>query len=570
MKYYSLILFHFAVVILYQTQGSQVASHQLPTISEEPEYFENSVFSAVRENDIKKLDDALAVLGKYCNSESILTDKKALSPHDITLTNNLGLSPLLYAVFRARPESCSYLLTKKVPSNVKQKGSNNNIWDIVRNETTTVLRWKNSNPTSPLTPIQQKRLHKVAHTLLEHNVAYDEYENEWDNLGRCQCPRKKRSSPDWLDELMEANQENEYGSVPLVRALLEKETPEQLLTIQSLLEKGANVNGGGTCSSPPLHWANNECIFKLLLENGADINKPDVLGRNCLHYACLEKNLDKLNFLLDHKADPNQCDTEGTPPLLMEPYEKKKIQEKNYPTVLKLLLDHGANANITNKEGYTLLEKIMMKEDLEDNDLPRIQLLLAHKANTHSEKLHRSKTILHKALENLPADLIEPFIKENSTHINTQDSNGFTPLYYAIGKKYFCLIPLLLKFGADCSIEDIYGMAPLHRACTMIEALETVALLIEQPQAITILNNRSPLILLAEYTKPQEIKNDSKKLKRASEESIKMAQAVYPKGIPDFSPSDYPLPDPLAKAILLAESYDNALLAEWMKKSQKF
>ncbi len=59
MKYYSLILFHFAVVILYQTQGSQVASHQLHTISEEPEYFESSVFSVVRENDIKKLDDAL-------------------------------------------------------------------------------------------------------------------------------------------------------------------------------------------------------------------------------------------------------------------------------------------------------------------------------------------------------------------------------------------------------------------------------------------------------------------------------------------------------------------------------
>lgn len=62
MKYYSLILFHFAVVILYQTQGSQVASHQLPTISEEHEYFENSVFSVVRENDIKKLDDALAIV----------------------------------------------------------------------------------------------------------------------------------------------------------------------------------------------------------------------------------------------------------------------------------------------------------------------------------------------------------------------------------------------------------------------------------------------------------------------------------------------------------------------------
>ena len=58
----------------------------------------------------------------------------------------------------------------------------------------------------------------------------------------------------------------------------------------------------------PLCWAifyKNHEAAKLLLENGADINKTDRYGYTPLHIACGRGRVDSVKFLLDNGADPN-------------------------------------------------------------------------------------------------------------------------------------------------------------------------------------------------------------------------------------------------------------------------
>ena len=566
MKHSFLIFFYFILGILYQAHGSQITSHQLPIINQAPEY-EQNVFSAIQENDIKKLDNALAILGKYCKSDSILTDTKALLSYDITLTNNIGMSPLMYAVFRASPEMCSYLLEKKAPTNVKQEGSNNNIWDILRNEATTLLRWENDK-TSPLTPLQQKQLHRVAHVLLKHNVDYDEYENNWRNIGRCQYP-KKIKLPDWLDELIEVNQQNEYYNTPLVSEL--KGACKDLVAIQSLIDKGADVNRHTTHEDPPLFYSYTQSVAKLLLDNGADINILNREGNTLLHQCCSENKEDVVEFLLNNHANPNQPNCQGITPLFFR--DKKDFQKRYNPKILKLLLDYKADINPPNNK-TPLLSKIMTENYcLNENDFACIRIVLNYEQpplNIYTES--GMIPLLHCAIfQKFPLDLIKFFIEENPTSINKVGLGELlvTPLHMAVYDKNFSLARLLIQYGADCSIKDHEGITPLDRVCSTLGCLDIAQLLADQPQARRMIGNRVPLLALAQLTQHNYIKNNPETLSLACNNSVQKAQIFYKNGIPDLPP-DYPLPDPLDKAISLAELHGNTPLSEWMKQSRKF
>ena len=119
-------------------------------------------------------------------------------------------------------------------------------------------------------------------------------------------------------------------------------------------------------------------IVEFLLEHGVDPNIRDKKdGATPLHYAAAYGNSKVVEVLLEHGADPNIRDKKyGITPLhfaavsdypkIIEVLHKKGLSdyddtplqaaEFNYPEVVKLLLEHGANPNIQeNKYGWTPL-----------------------------------------------------------------------------------------------------------------------------------------------------------------------------------------------------------------------
>ena len=92
---------------------------------------------------------------------------------------------------------------------------------------------------------------------------------------------------------------NHLNSTPLMRAALTGNLP----VVKFLLEQGADPNQpiffGGTVMN---HYGLSAEVAELLIQAGADVNRPDDLGMTPLMFACQDKNLPLIRLLLRRGA----------------------------------------------------------------------------------------------------------------------------------------------------------------------------------------------------------------------------------------------------------------------------
>jgi ankyrin repeat protein len=90
-------------------------------------------------------------------------------------------------------------------------------------------------------------------------------------------------------------------------------------------------------------------IVKLLIENGADLNKSNNDGCTPLHLAATYGHLEVIKLLIENGADIHKSDNGGCTPLHI-------AATYGHLEVIKLLVYSGANVNYTNNRGKTALE----------------------------------------------------------------------------------------------------------------------------------------------------------------------------------------------------------------------
>lgn len=71
-----------------------------------------------------------------------------------------------------------------------------------------------------------------------------------------------------------------------------------ITAIKELIKFGADVNARGKRKTTPLHYAASLNVARLLIENGADVNAIDSLGKNALFHAFTRDDFDTVKFLL--------------------------------------------------------------------------------------------------------------------------------------------------------------------------------------------------------------------------------------------------------------------------------
>ncbi|XP_059176229.1 ankyrin-1-like [Physella acuta] len=174
---------------------------------------------------------------------------------------------------------------------------------------------------------------------------------------------------------------NTSGITPLMIATQHVST----YIAQILIEKKANINIRNTEGETALHFAvknNNFHIVCTLLEQEANINEPNNAGQTPLFFAY---NCKITEYLIEKGAEINLQDKSGETAL--------HLMAKSKEYAVYILLEHGANPNISTHEGQTPLMYAANKVDL---DL--MKALVKHRADVNSLDCNGRNACMHAVM----------------------------------------------------------------------------------------------------------------------------------------------------------------------------
>ena len=225
-----------------------------------------------------------------------------------------------------------------------------------------------------------------------------------------------------------------------------------------LIEAGANVNRpGNPGGSIPLHNAANGLhdpdesltVTRLLLDNGADPNRGNSVGRTAMHSAVVGKSLPILEILIDADGDVNRADHFG-----FTPYGyADAIGEAD---VMELLKAKGANT-----EGVGFNDDEPLHRAALRGDLQAVKKLLNEGAD--ATKLSANNwTPLHAAA--ICVYMLDPEITaallKNGADPNAKGLNGWTPLHLDSLSGDTRMLRDLLEAGANPALKDEENKTP--------------------------------------------------------------------------------------------------------------
>ncbi len=190
---------------------------------------------------------------------------------------------------------------------------------------------------------------------------------------------------------------------------------------------------------------NNLQEVKSFLENGADVNAYGDDSDNVLINASIYGSLDCMKLLLQHKANPNLSNKYDQTPLMLSANDLNKI---------KLLVEYGANINDTARSGSSVL----LIACSGNNQYETVKWLLSHGANVF-QKRWGSETALMRAVQFSDTNTINLLINKG-LDLNAHPW-GFTPLMYAVRYGNWPAALCLVNHGADVNIPDENNSPPV-------------------------------------------------------------------------------------------------------------
>ncbi|PBD16151.1 ankyrin repeat domain-containing protein [Wolbachia endosymbiont of Drosophila subpulchrella] len=245
-----------------------------------------------------------------------------------------------------------------------------------------------------------------------------------------------------MDKGANVDAEDENGDTPLdlattqdIRTLLQN-TDELLKAagsgdiqeVNSLINKGANVNATDQDGKTPLHWAavkgHEEVVEALLKVNGINVNATDQGGKTPLHLAARDNNKEIVEALLKvNGINVNAQDKDDSTPLHW-------AAVKGHEEVVEALLGkHGIDVNLVDKNKDTPLHLVLKKDNVDINVLNA--LLGAEGIDVNIKDKYGEWTPLHWAVFKGHKEAVEALLGKDGIDVNIEDKHGNTPFKLA-------------------------------------------------------------------------------------------------------------------------------------------
>lgn len=212
--------------------------------------------------------------------------------------------------------------------------------------------------------------------------------------------------------------------------------------ISELYKKEIKANGGlALC-----HFANvgNEKGVRKILAAGANADL-NVGGETALFKALQRRHLHVVRTLLVNGACPDLANSYGMSPLKLA--LETRLGDND---ILELLLHYRPNVNEKSTEGfYTPLFRAVTS-----CDPAKVKLLLQHGADANIHDPHSLANPLHyAAMVNAPSEIVR-MLSEAGSGIDDYNKDGKTPLQAAIKKSSVRVVKELLNQGADVNLSS--------------------------------------------------------------------------------------------------------------------
>jgi uncharacterized protein len=232
--------------------------------------------------------------------------------------------------------------------------------------------------------------------------------------------------------------------------------------VRQLLRGTDDVDSSQVDGMTALHWAvqnNDAAMVDRLLRAGADFSVQNRTGVTPLYLAAINANAEIIGRLLDAGADPNAILTSQDETWLM------LTAYTGNPDGVRELLAAGADPNASQIRGQTALMWAASEGHTE-----AIRLLIDAGANLEATSIASTRperrpaggfTALLFAARQGYLDTARALI-DAGAEVNHVGADGTSPLLIAIVNGRYELASMLLEHGADPSLADDKGRAPLY------------------------------------------------------------------------------------------------------------
>ena len=275
-----------------------------------------------------------------------------------------------------------------------------------------------------------------------------------------------------IDHGVDINASNKMNVTALMVACQRGNTD----VINILLNAGADPNiadeKGAACIHHAVGGGCRKEVLLRLISRGADVNATTKINRTALKIACLNRNEDAINVLLNAGADSNIADADGDTCLhtalgnicIADPttaaYEGYTCLHHGGCSTenLQVMIDHGADVNALNNQNATALMIACHKRNTD-----AINVLLNAGADPNIADDKGATCIHHAVSESCSKDVLETIINQGED-ANVTSKNNVTASMTACLNRNEDAINVLLNAGANTNIIDADGDTCLQTA----------------------------------------------------------------------------------------------------------